>query len=395
MRNLKKILALVLALVMSLSLMATAGAADAGANGEQITPAYQTALDVLGKEGLKVFEGYSDGTFKPQQPITRAEVATILYRIATGDVNGTQSGIYTDMASTKFTDLEGANWARGYINYCANAELIVGVGNNKFQPSQNITGYATLAMVLRALGYDKAGEFRGSGWEIRTASLAKSLGITNNITDAQLGGAATREVVAEILFRAILNETVTYSALTSGGYTKTGETLAKKNLGLDDIVGVVTANEWADLYGDEPLAKDKTRLDVDGKNFNLDITSDAALLGTSVHAYVKDGRALTGLEDSGRNTIQNSEGAAAEVAKLKGGLKLTEGTEYMINFSEAGEVDYSDWRIEYVIELESDADRTLVEGNGGEWEADGITYNKVIKVGQKITKVDMTLIQRI
>ena len=49
MRNLKKILALVLALVMSLSLMATAGAADAGANGEQITPAYQTALDVLGK----------------------------------------------------------------------------------------------------------------------------------------------------------------------------------------------------------------------------------------------------------------------------------------------------------------------------------------------------------
>ena len=54
MRNLKKILALVLALVMSLSLMATAGAADAGANGEQITPAYQTALDVLGKEGLKV-----------------------------------------------------------------------------------------------------------------------------------------------------------------------------------------------------------------------------------------------------------------------------------------------------------------------------------------------------
>ncbi|WP_298493705.1 S-layer homology domain-containing protein, partial [uncultured Lactobacillus sp.] len=395
MRNLKKILALVLALVMSLSLMATAGAADAGANGEQITPAYQTALDVLGKEGLKVFEGYSDGTFKPQQPITRAEVATILYRIATGDVNGTQSGIYTDMASTKFTDLEGANWARGYINYCANAELIVGVGNNKFQPSQNITGYATLAMVLRALGYDKAGEFRGSGWEIRTASLAKSLGITNNITDAQLGGAATREVVAEILFRAILNETVTYSALTSGGYTKTGETLAKKNLGLDDIVGVVTANEWADLYDDEPLAKDKTRLDVDGKNFNLDITSDAALLGTSVHAYVKDGRALTGLEDSGRNTIQNSEGAAAEVAKLKGGLKLTEGTEYMINFSEAGEVDYSDWRIEYVIELESDADRTLVEGNGGEWEADGKTYNKVIKVGQKITKVDMTLIQRI
>ena len=175
MRNLKKILALVLALVMSLSLMATAGAADAAAGGEQITPAYKTAIDVL--KGVEVFRGYEDGSIKPQNTITRAEVATILYRIATGDVKDAQSSIYTDM-NASFSDLNQANWARGYVNYCQNAELIVGVGGGKFNPNDKITGYATLAMILRALGYDKNGEFRGSGWEIRTAAKAHELGIT-------------------------------------------------------------------------------------------------------------------------------------------------------------------------------------------------------------------------
>ena len=203
MRNLKKILALVLALVMSLSLMATAGAADnsAAANSETISAEYQTAKDVL--SALGIFKGYEDGSFKPKQSITRAEVATILYRMVTGDVASARSDIYGDMQQSTFTDLAGANWARGYINYCANAKLIVGVGGNKFQPSANITGYATLAMVLRALGYDKNGEFQGTGWEIRTASTARELGILNNVNAAEdLGKPATREMVAEILFKS-------------------------------------------------------------------------------------------------------------------------------------------------------------------------------------------------
>ena len=85
MRNLKKILALVLALVMSFSLMATA---NAFTDDEKITDTYETAVTVL--SGLKVFQGYDDGTFLPQGSITRAEVAAIIYRIVTGDVADTQ-----------------------------------------------------------------------------------------------------------------------------------------------------------------------------------------------------------------------------------------------------------------------------------------------------------------
>ena len=81
MRNLKKILALVLALVMSFSLMATA---NAFTDSDKINDTYEEAVEVL--SALKVFQGYDNGSFVPQGSITRAEVAAIIYRIVTGDV---------------------------------------------------------------------------------------------------------------------------------------------------------------------------------------------------------------------------------------------------------------------------------------------------------------------
>ena len=83
MRNLKKILALVLALVMSLSLMATAGATDFK-DESQFNDTYKTAAEVL--SGLGVLVGDPDGNFRPTGSITRAEAAAAVYRIVTGDV---------------------------------------------------------------------------------------------------------------------------------------------------------------------------------------------------------------------------------------------------------------------------------------------------------------------
>ena len=115
MRNLKKILALVLALVMSMSLMASANAFTDDAN---VDATYDEAVTVL--SNLKVFQGYDDGSFQPKGSITRAEVAAIIYRIATGDVTDSQVGIYADY--NKFDDVKSTSWYAGYVNYCANAE---------------------------------------------------------------------------------------------------------------------------------------------------------------------------------------------------------------------------------------------------------------------------------
>ena len=157
MRNLQKILALVLALIMSFSLVATAGAfSDDG----DISGDYSDAVTVL--NGLDVFKGYSDGSFQPKGNITRAEVAAIIYRIATGDVTDAQASIYSTYG--QFTDVADGSWYSGYVNYCANAGYIKGRGNKIFDPQGSVTGYEALAMILRAVGYDKNGEFTGSNW---------------------------------------------------------------------------------------------------------------------------------------------------------------------------------------------------------------------------------------
>ncbi|MBD5168567.1 MAG: hypothetical protein HDT20_00305 [Oscillibacter sp.] len=292
MRNLKKILAVVLALVMSLSLMATASAADFK-DAADISEDYQTAIEVLSR--LKVFKGYAeDNTFRPQGDITRAEVAAIIYRIATGDAEDKQKDIYTDM-TTSFADLNQAQWARGYVNYCHNAQIIKGESATKFNPNGKISGYATLAMILRAMGYGKNGEFEGKGWEYQTAAKAKEIGLIDNVIEAQLGSAASREMVAEILFRAMLGEMVNYTALN--GYVGTGKTLGKEKFGLEEVTGVVMANEWANLnddgkngwVDDEVLANGKTQLLLaDGTTRVLDISSSLEVAGLTCTAFMAD-----------------------------------------------------------------------------------------------------------
>ena len=366
MRNLKKILAMVLALVMSLSLMATAGAAQFP-DVDDSNP-YKTAIDVL--DELKVFQGFEDGTFKPTDTLNRAQAAVLVYRIATGDVENKYLDNYTYMQQSKFNDLDGYNWAKGYINYCQNAGIVVGTSATTFNPGAPVTGYQLMVMLLRTLGYGKAGEFTDpKGWELQTAAIAEREGILKNVTGGDFGAPAPRQMVAEILFRGILHDTVEYSPLTPGGYTESGVSLGKKTLGLDDIEGVVVANRIADLYDTEPMKDGQTRMIVDGKDYVIDMDTDASAIGLNHHAYVQNGKVLgSSLEAEGNAIGEPEHGEAAKVADLAkaAGIKTNADTDYYVNFDEAVS-DTSNYRLEYLIGLEmTEAEAaSLVARNGG------------------------------
>ncbi len=202
----KKLLAMVLALVMTLSLAVSANAAFKDV--KDIDETYAEAVEVL--TGMKVFKGYEDGSFLPKNAITRAEVAAIVYRIYTTDVKDTYVKNYETY--NKFADMAGAGWAKGYIGYCANAALVKGYPDGTFKPSGKVTGYEVLAMILRAVGYDQKGEFTGADWALHVAEIAEQNKILKNVKGVDLNAPATRELVSELLFQSIQVPMVSYTA---------------------------------------------------------------------------------------------------------------------------------------------------------------------------------------
>ena len=235
----KKLLAMVLALVMTLSL---AVSANAFKDDKSISDEYAEAVAVL--NGMGVFKGYEDGSFQPKGNITRAEVSAIVYRVYTQDVKDAKASMYATY--NKFSDMAGAGWAQGYIGYCANASLVKGYPDGTFKPSGKVTGYEVLAMILRAVGYDKNNEFSGADWALHVAQTAQQLGVLDNVAKTtDLNAPASRELVAELLFQGIQKAQVTYTP--AFGYvtdkvinTKTNS-LGEKNF---KLASAVAADKW-------------------------------------------------------------------------------------------------------------------------------------------------------
>lgn len=101
---------------------------------------YHNAVTYLAERGI--INGYSDGTFKPNASITRAEFTTLIVRYQ----NITAAGTPT------FIDITANHWAKGYIAAAQNAGLIGGYQDGSFQPENKITRAETVTILNRALG---------------------------------------------------------------------------------------------------------------------------------------------------------------------------------------------------------------------------------------------------
>lgn len=89
---------------------------------------------------LKIITGYPDGTFRPDAPVTRAEFAAIAARFDEKSARTTAS----------FRDIYG-HWAERYISRSAELGWIRGYTDNTFRPDQNITRAEAMALINRVL----------------------------------------------------------------------------------------------------------------------------------------------------------------------------------------------------------------------------------------------------
>ena len=195
----KKLLALVLALVMSMSLVTISNAAFKDA--DKID--YKEAVDVMNAVG--VFIGDEKGNFNAKENLTREQAAKIIAYLELDS-----KAADTLVGGATFTDVASTRWSAGFVDYCAKAGVVAGVGNGKFDPAGQLTALQFGKMLLVELGYDaKAEGMVGTDWAINTSKLMAGTKLMDGISGS-VNQVLTREKAAQMCLNALEAPTVEY-----------------------------------------------------------------------------------------------------------------------------------------------------------------------------------------
>ncbi len=199
----KKFLSLVLALVMTMSLVTVSAGAKDFTDDSEIT--YKEAVDVI--SALGVVDGYSGGDFRPDDVLTRGAAAKIICNLILGPT--TASAL--NAGTAPFKDVPVTNTFAGYITYCSQQGIISGYADGTFRPTGTLSGNAFMKMLLGALGYDSSIEgYTGANWQVSVIKQARGIGLDDGNDEFVGSKAVTRQEAALYAFNMLQATMVEY-----------------------------------------------------------------------------------------------------------------------------------------------------------------------------------------
>jgi hypothetical protein len=225
MKNLRKVLAVVLVVCLAFGMMVMASA--------KTSAEYADAASITHKEAVDVFSGAgimtgSDGTnWNPTGTFTREQAAKVIASLLSANAGKFKVSV------SSFSDVLVTDWSSPYIEYCASKGIINGTGDGTFAPKAPVTGSAFAKMLLTALGYGKNNEYVGANWEINVLDDALRLKILT--LDVNYSAAATREQVALYALNAIGLIQQKYSKDTGEYSNVTGDPTLGDKIGLKKV----------------------------------------------------------------------------------------------------------------------------------------------------------------
>lgn len=184
----KKITAVILALLTALNITAAVSASDITGHKNESAIELLSALDLM--------DGYPDGTYRPDASITRAEFAALALRLA--GMGDAASG-YKSSEKT-FTDITEDMWYCGCAYMANDFGYMTGFDDGRFGGEENVTNNQAIKTIVCVLGYEKTAEAMG-GYPQRYISAADNIGMLDNVSVGEV--AATRGAVAQIIANAL------------------------------------------------------------------------------------------------------------------------------------------------------------------------------------------------
>src|SRR6056297_1699497 len=185
----KKITLFIMILTLAIGTLAYAGEFDDIKNTK-----YQEAVEFL--SAYQVIDGFGDGTFRPDEPVTRGQMAKMI-TVVLGYKD------FTENLGSNFADTKG-HWSEPYVEIANSFDIVIGYDENTFGPNNNISYSESVTMILRTLGYTDS-SLEGD-WPYDYLVKAKDLGVLDNVS--MLNSSATRGDVAIMIYNALDNKTV-------------------------------------------------------------------------------------------------------------------------------------------------------------------------------------------
>ncbi len=390
MKNLKKVLALVLAVVMIMSVVTVASAKTY--TDVKATDNYADAIDAL--SSLKILDGFKDGdnySFKAEDPFTRAQAAKIVAIVHNAATNGAIkdqdaiSGLYSN-AQNPFVDCNNS-WALPFINYCRITGLADGMTATTYEPNRYVTGVQFLKLMLTTLNFDTAKEgYTGTGWDVNVLNRANEVGLTAGLADGWKAIAPIkRGEAAQVLYNALTKYLVEYGQKVTNNYVNdktlgnyynysfiSNEQVAQSGYTLGAKMGITikratddfrrpgyawSYGSWAAFYMDKPVNTYTTAVtacDILKNDMKVSETSGKSVkLNGHVKGEVKAG------ESGWENTY---------ATELKVDGKATKGT--ALNYFAVDGRKYAYGAEDYAgITLSHDQDKNCQKVTGGWWNA--------------------------
>ena len=312
----KKLLALVLALVMTLGL-ATVGTSAAYSDfTDTADVSFEEAMKVMNAVGVFVGDG---NKLDPKGNLTRAQAAKLVAYLALGE----DIAEALPKTGSKFTDAPDGAWFTGYVNYMANEGYTTGTSATTFSPNGSLTGYQFGAFLLAVLGYDREIEgMVGNDWETKVAVKLEECGITDGVD--KLGSVAlTREEAAQFCLNSLKATMVEYAdkgtvvaiggaTVTTGAKKATPVAVSGATLNYNGAIDTAsTVDEYDTMQLAEKLYKGKLLLAED--------TTDTFGRPADIWSYKNTDVATTADEAVATFTAKTS---AADVAKALSGYKI-------------------------------------------------------------------------